>query len=178
MERRLNSGNAFYHSVQNLLSSRLLCKNIKIRIYRTIILPAVLCGCGIWSLTLMEKHRMRVLRRIFWQKRVEMTEGWRKLHNEKLHNLYSSSSTIRMIMSRRMKWAGYVARMGEAECNTIWVGKPEGKRPLWRTRRRWVNNIEMDFREIEWGGMDCIDLAQDKDHWKAFVNTVMNLRVP
>jgi hypothetical protein len=94
IKRRLNSGNACYHSVQNLLSSRLLSKNIKIRIYEPIILPLVLCGCETWSLTLREEHRLRVfenrmLRRIFGPKRDEMTGGWRKLHNEELHSLYS-----------------------------------------------------------------------------------------
>jgi hypothetical protein len=115
IKRRLNSGNACYHSVQNLLSSRLLSKNIKIKIYKTIILPVVLYGCETWSLTLREEHRMRVfeyrvLRRIFGPKRDAVTEGWRKLHNEELHNLYSSSS---MFKSRRMRWVGHVTRMGE-----------------------------------------------------------------
>jgi hypothetical protein len=95
IKRRLNSGNACYHSVQNLLSSRLLSGNIKIRIYKTIILPEVLYGCETWSLTLREEHRLRVfgnrvLRRIFDPKRDETTGDWRKLHNEELHNLYSS----------------------------------------------------------------------------------------
>jgi hypothetical protein len=83
-----------------------------------------------------------------------------------------------MIKSRRMKWAGHVARMGPKR-NTykILVGKPEGKRPLKRPRRRWVDNIKMDLREIGWDGMDWIDLAQDREQWRALVNTVMNLRV-
>jgi hypothetical protein len=102
---RLNSGNAFYHSVQNLLSSRLLSKNLKIRIYKTIILPVVLYGCEILSLILREN---RVLRRIFGPKRDEVIGDWRKLHNEELHYLYSSPSIIRMMNSRRMN----VARMG------------------------------------------------------------------
>jgi hypothetical protein len=100
MKRILNSGNASYHSVQNLLFSRLLSKNIKIRIYKTIILPVVLYGCETWSLTLREEHRLRasgnrVLRRIFGPKRDEVTGGWRKLYNEELHNLYSSPTIIR-----------------------------------------------------------------------------------
>jgi hypothetical protein len=99
------------------LSSRLLSRNIKIRIYKIIILPVVLYGCQTWSLTLREEHKLRVLenrmlRRIFGPKRDEVTGGWRKLHNEELHNLYSSPSIIRMIKSRWMRWAGYVARMG------------------------------------------------------------------
>jgi hypothetical protein len=80
-----------------------------------------------------------------------------------------------MIKSRRMRWARHVARIGE---NRILVGKPEGKRPLGRPRRRWVDNIKIDVREIVWDGMDWIDLAQDRDQWRALVNTVMNLRVP
>jgi hypothetical protein len=98
----LNSGNACYHSVQNLLSFRLLSKNIKIRIYKTIILPVVLYGCQTWSLILREEHRLRVfenrvLRRIFGPKRDEMAGNWRKLHYEELHNLFSSPGIIRVI---------------------------------------------------------------------------------
>jgi hypothetical protein len=151
IKRRLNSGNACYHS-QNLLSSRLLSKYIKITIYKTIILPVVLYGCETWSLTLREEHILmvfenRVLRRIFVPKRDEVTRGWRKLHNEELHSLYSSPSIIRMIKSRRIKWAGHVERMVEKRnAYRILVGKPEGKRPLGRRRRRWVNNIKMDLR--------------------------------
>jgi hypothetical protein len=146
---RLYSGNACYHSVQNILSSRLLPKNIKIRIYKTIILPVVLYGCGTWSLTLREEDRLRVLRRIFGQKR---DEGWRKLHNEELHNLYSSPSIIRMNKSRRMRWAVHVTLMGEKRnAYRILVGKPEGKRPLGRPRRGWVDNIKID---LGWYGMD------------------------
>jgi hypothetical protein len=101
-KRRLNSGNACYHSVQNLLSSPLLSKNIKLRIHKTVILPVVLYGCETWSMTLREQHRIRVYenrvrRRIFGQKRGEVTGGQRKLHNEGLQNLYSSPSIIRMI---------------------------------------------------------------------------------
>jgi hypothetical protein len=118
IKRRLNSGNSCYNSVQKILSSRLLSKNVKIRIYNTIIFPVVLYGCGTWSLTLREEHRLRVfenrvLRRIFVPKRDEVTGGWRKLHNEELHNLYSLPSIIRVIKSRRMRWAGHVARMGK-----------------------------------------------------------------
>jgi hypothetical protein len=114
---KLNSGNACYHSVQSLLSSCLQTNNLKIRIYKTIILPVVLYGCETWSLTLREEHRLRlfenrVLRRIFGPKRDEVTGEWRKLHNRELHDLYSSPSIIRIIKSRRMRWAGHVARMG------------------------------------------------------------------
>jgi hypothetical protein len=107
-----------------------------------------------------------------------VTGDWRKLHNEELHRLYSSPSIIRMIKSRRMRWAGHVARMGERRnAYSILAEKPEGKRPLGRPRGRWVDNIKMDLREIGWNGVDWIDLAQDRDQWRASVNTVMNLRV-
>jgi hypothetical protein len=135
-------------------------------------------------LTLREEHRLRVfenrvLRRIFGPKRDEVTGGWRKLHNEELHNLYFSPSIIIMIKSRRMRWAGHVARMGEKRnAYRILVGNPEGKRPLRRPRRRWVDNIKMDLREIGWDGMDWIDLVQDRDQWRVVVNAVMNVRVP
>jgi hypothetical protein len=108
----------------------------------------------------------RVLRRLFGSKR-EVAGGWRKLHNEKLHSLYSSPSTSikRMIKSRRMRWAGHVARMGEKRnAYRILVGKTEVTRPLGRQSRGWVDNIKMDLRKIEWHGMDWIDLAYDRDH--------------
>jgi hypothetical protein len=120
----------------------------------------------------------RVLRRIFGPKRDEVIGGWRKLHNEELHNMYCSPSIIRITKSRRMRWAGNVARMGRRCAYRILVGKPEGKRPLGRHRRRWEGNIRMDLREIGWSGMDWIDLAQDRDQWRALVNTVMDLGVP
>jgi hypothetical protein len=136
-------------------------------------------GCETWSLTLREEHRLRVLRRIFGPKRDEVTGGWRKLHNEELHNLHSSPSIIRIIKSRRMRWSGHVARMGEKRKSyRILVGKPEGKRPLGRSRCRWVDNIKIKFREKSWDSMDSIDLAQDREQWWVLVNSVMNLRVP
>jgi hypothetical protein len=114
---RLSSGNACYHSVQKLLSSRLFSKNLKMRIYKNINLPVILYGCETCSLTLREEHRSRVfenrvLRRIFGRKRDEVTGGWRKLHNEELRDLYSSPSIIKIIKARRMRWQGHVARMG------------------------------------------------------------------
>jgi hypothetical protein len=120
IKSRLNSGNACYHSVQSPLSSCLLSRNTTVKIYKTIILPVVLYGCETWSLTLREEHRLRVfenrvITRIFGPKRDDVTGECRKLHNEELQNLYSSPSTIRQIKSRRMKWAGHVACMGE-EC--------------------------------------------------------------
>jgi hypothetical protein len=121
----------------------------------------------------------RAMRRIFGPKRDEMTGDWRKLHNEELHNLYSSPNIIRMIKSRRMKWAWHVARVvGKRNAFRILVGKSDGKRPQGRPRRRWVDNIKMDLRKIEWDGMDWIDLAQDRDQWRALMNMIINPRVP
>jgi hypothetical protein len=121
----------------------------------------------------------RAIRRIFGPKRDEVTGGWRKLRNEELHGFYSSPSIIRVIKARRMRWAGHVARMGEVRvAYNILVGRPEGRRPLGRPRRRWEDNIIMDLREIGFGDVDWIHLAQDRGRWRALVNTVMNLRVP
>jgi hypothetical protein len=122
----------------------------------------VLYGCETWSLILREGQRLRVsenrvLRRIFEPKRNEVTGGWRKLHNEKLHNLYSLPNVIRMIKTRRMRWAGNIIRMGKKRnAYRILMGKPEGKKTLERPRYRWVDNIKMDLREIGWGwyGLD------------------------
>src|SRR5215469_12701810 len=118
IKSRMKLENACYYSVQNLFSSRLLSKNLKIKIYRTIILPVVLYGCETWSLILREERRLRVcenrvLTRVFGPKRDEVTGEWRKLRNEDLRNLYSLPNTVRVVKSRRMKWAGHVARMGE-----------------------------------------------------------------
>jgi hypothetical protein len=118
MKSRLNLGNACYHSVQSLLSSCLLSRNVKVKICKTIILPVVSYGCEAWSLTLREEHRLkvyenRVLRRIFGPKRDEVTGEWRKLHTEELHNLYSYPDIIRQVKSRRMRWVGHVACIGE-----------------------------------------------------------------
>jgi hypothetical protein len=154
-------------------------KNIRIRIYKTIMLPVVLCGRETWFLTVREEHKLRVfenrvLRRIFGAKRNEVMGRWTKRHD-----LFSSPSIIRIIKSMRMRWAGHVARMGEKR-NTyrLLVGKSEGKSPLERPRRRWFDNMKMDLVEIEWSGVDWIFLAQDKEKSRAFVNTVMNLQVP
>jgi hypothetical protein len=124
-----------------------------------------------------------VLRRIFGPKRDEVTGEWRKLHNEELHDLYSSPSTriIRIMKWRRVKWVGHVARMGEkrkAYTSSLLVGKPEGKRPLGRPRRGWADNIRMDLVEVGWGNVNRIGLAQDRDKWRALVNPVLNFRVP
>ena len=123
----LKSGNACYHSAQNLLSSSLLFKNTKIKIYRTIILPLVFYRCETWSLRLREERRLRVFENIFGPKRDEVTREWRKLHNEELNDLYSSPNIVRVIKSKRMRWAGHVACMGREEVLAV---KREGKRPL------------------------------------------------
>jgi len=131
-----------------------------------------------------EERRLRVfengvLRRIFGPKRDEVTGEWRKLHNEELNVLYSSPNIVRVIKSRRMRWAEHVARRGEERgVYRVLVWKPVGKRPLWRPRRRWEDNIKMDLREIGCGGMDWIELAQDRDRWRALVNVAMKLPVP
>jgi hypothetical protein len=120
-----------------------------------------------------------VLGRIFGPKRDEVTGKCRKLYNVELQKLYPSTNIIRMIKSRMMRWVGHVARMGEARnAYRILVGKPEGKRPLRRPTRGCVNNIKMNLREIRWGGSEWLYLAQDKNQWRALVNTVMNLQVP
>jgi hypothetical protein len=135
-------------------------------------------------LILREEHRLRVfanrvLRRIFGQKRDEVTGGCRKLHDEELHGLYSSPSIVRVLKARRMRWAGHVAHMGEVRgAYNILVGRPEGRRPLGRPRRRWEDNIKMDLRDIGFGDVDWIHWTQDRGKWRVLVNTVMNLRVP
>jgi hypothetical protein len=129
-----------------------------------------------------EEHRLRIFEnrvlRIFGPKREE-DGSWRKLHDDELHDLYSSPNIVRVIKSRRMRWAGYVARMGEGrDAYRVLVGRPEGKRPEGRPRRRWEDNIKMDLGEICIDRANWIRLAQDMCQWRAFVNTVMNLRVP
>ena len=137
-------------------------------------MPVVLYGCETWSLTLREERRLRVfenrvLRRIFGPKRDEVTGEWRKLHNEELNNLY-----IIIII-----WEGHVARMGEGRgVYRVLVGKPEGRRPLGRPRRRWEDNIRMDLWEVGCECVDWMELAQDRDRWRALVSAVMNFGVP
>jgi hypothetical protein len=144
------------------LFSCLISKNTKIEIYETVMLPVVLYGCETWSLTLREEHRLRVfenrvLRRIFGPKREE-DESWRKLHNDELHNLYSSPNIVRVIRSRRMRWAGHVARMGEGRgVYRVLVGRPEGKSPLGRPRRTIVRKKQV----IYWP-----DLATSRRHYQ------------
>jgi hypothetical protein len=133
---------------------------------------------------LREERKLRmfenmVLRRIFGPRRDEVTGERRKLHNEELNDLYSSLNIVWVIKSRRMRWGGNVACMGEERgVYRVLVGKPEGKRPLGKPRRRWVDNIRMDLQEVGCGYMDWIGLAQDRDGWRRLVSAVMNLGVP
>jgi len=151
------------------LSSRLLSKNLKIKIYRTTILPVVFYGRETWSLTLREERKLMVFenmvfRRMFGPRRDEITEEWRRMHNEKLNDLYSSPNIVRVIKSRRMRWGGHVTLMGEVRgMYRVLVGKPDGRRPLGRPRRKWVDNIRTDLQEVGCGYMDWIGLAQDRD---------------
>jgi len=132
---------------------------------------------------LREERKLRVfenmvLRRIFGPRRDEVTGEWKRLHNEELNDLYSSPNIVRVIKSRRMRWAGHVVRMGEERgVYRVLLGKPEGKRPLGRPRHRWMD-IRMDLQEVGCGYMDWIGLAQDRDRWRTLVSAVMNLRVP
>jgi hypothetical protein len=128
-----------------------------------------------WLLRVFEN---RVLRRIFGPKRDEVAGELRKLHNEELHDLYSSPTIVRVIKSIRMRWAGHVVRMAEGRgVYRALVGKPEGKRPLGRHRCKWEDNTKMDLQVVGCGSMDWIELAQDRDRWRELVNAVINIRV-
>ena len=120
-----------------------------------------------------------MLRRIFGPRKDEVMGEWRRMHNEELNDLYSSPNIVLVIKSRRMRKAGRVAYMGkERGVYRVLLGKPEGRRALWRPRCRWVDNIRMDLQEVGCGYMNWIGLAQDKDRWRTLVSVVMNLRVP
>jgi len=135
-------------------------------------------------LTLREERKLRVLkkrvlRRIFGRRRDKVLGEWRRLHNEELNDLYSSPNIVRVIKSRRMRWAGHVALMGEERAvYRVLLGKPEGRRPLGRPRRRWAYNIRMNLQEVGCVYKDWIGLAQDSDRWQTLVSALMNLRVP
>jgi hypothetical protein len=150
--------------------------------YRTVILPVVY-WCETWSLTFREERRLRVcentvLRKLFGPKNDEVTREWRKLHNEELYNTYSSPYIVWVITSNRMRWAGHVARMGENRVVYMdLVGRLKRKKPLGRTRCRWEDNIKMDLQEEGCGVVDWIELAQNRDRWRALLNVLMKLRV-
>ena len=122
----------------------------------------------------------KVLRGIFGPRKKEIIGEWRKLHNEELNDLYASPNIVRMIKSRRMRWEGHLGHVGDRRgVYRVLLGKPEGKRPLGRPRHRWEdNNIKMDLWEVGCGGVDWVELAQDRDRWQTLVNVVMNLQVP
>ena len=149
--------NAFYYSVQNLLFSSLLSKNLKIKIYRTIILPVFLYGCETGSLILMEERRLRLcenrfLRKVFAHKRYEVTGECRKLHNEELSDLYSLPNIVGVVKSSRMRWVWYVVRMWEGrDVHRVLVQKTELKKPLWKPRHIWEDNIKTDRQEARGG---------------------------
>jgi hypothetical protein len=120
-----------------------------------------------------------VLRRIFGPRKDEVTGEWRRMHNEGLNDLYSSSNIVRVIKWRRMRWARHVARIDEErEVYRVLVGKPEGRRPLRRPRCRWMDNIRTDLQEVGCGYMDWTGLVQDRDRWRTLVSAVMNLQFP
>ena len=168
-------GNACYYSLEEILSSRLLSNKLKVKTYKTIILPVVLHGCETWSLTLREEHRLRVfenkvLRIIFGTKRDEITGERSKLHNAELHVLYSSSNILRNLKSRRLRWAGHVALMEQSRnAHRVLVGKPEGERHLGRPRRRWEDNTNMNLRKVGCDPGNWMDLAEDRDQWRVYV---------
>jgi hypothetical protein len=168
----------------SLLSSCLLSKNLKIKIYKTIILPNVSYRCETWSLTLREEYRLRVfdnrvLRRTYGSKREEVAGGWRRLHSEELHNLFVSPNVITVIKSRRMRWVGHAAQMEEMRnaCNSF-VRRPEEKGPHARLRHRWDDHVRMDLRVTGREVVDWMHPAQDRDQQQAPVNTVKHLQLP
>ena len=135
---------------------------------------------AVWSIRILcWVPKNMVFGRIFGPRKDVVTEEWRRLHNEELNDLYSSPNIVRVIKSGKMRWVGHVARMGEERgVYRVLVGKPEGRRPLGRPKRRWVDNIRTDLQKVGCGYMDWIGLAQDRDRWRTVVSAVMNLRVP
>ena len=164
--------NYFVQFIITIINNR--SQNLKVKIYRTIILPVVLYGCETWSLTMWEEHRLRVsenrvLRRIFGPKRDGVTGEWRKLHNEELNDLYSSPNIVRVIKSRRMRWVGHVAGMeGGRGVHKVLVGKPEGKRLLGKPRRRWEGILKWILRKWArgpWTGLTCLRIGTGGGHF-------------
>jgi len=145
-------------------------------------LPVVLYGCEAWSLALSEEHRPRVfenriLRRIFRPMRNENGE-WRRFHSEEIYSLYRSPNLVRVINSKRLRWAGQVARIEEGRSALkILTGTPAGKRPVERPRGRWEDNIRIDLKETCINTRNWVDSAHDRDYWRAFVNAALNLWV-
>jgi hypothetical protein len=156
-----------------LCSIKLLCPVLE----RSPVFPQFILHIPLFS-NRLKVSQNRVLR-ISGLRREEVVVGWRKQHNEELHNLYPSPNIIRTNKSSRMRWAGHVACMREKRnAYRIFVDKPQGKIPSARPRHRWEDNIKMDLREVGCSDMDWIHLAQDRDQWRTLVNTVTNLRVP
>jgi hypothetical protein len=166
-----------------LLFSPNTSKNLKIKIYKTIILPVVLYDCETLSLTLREEFRLRIfenriLTRIFGLKRDENGE-WRRLHNEELQRLYRSSNIIRVIKSRTLRWAGHEARMEKGRSAfKILTDKSTGKSHLGRSKRRREDNVKMDLKEISINRKNRFDSTHGRDYWRAFVNSALNFRIP
>jgi len=182
IKSRLKLRNACYYSLQNLLSSSLLSKTLNIKIYRSIILPVVLYWCETWSLTLREVRRLRVfknrvLRRVFGPKRDDLT-GNGEYYIMRSLGIFTPYQYCAGGKIEKNEVGGACGAYGGARgVHMVLVGKPEGKRPLGRPRRRWEDNIKMDLEEVGGDG-DWMELAQDRDRWRALVNTVMNFRVP
>ena len=177
----LKAGNSYYYSAHTLLSSGLHSKNLKIKINKIITFAVVLYGCETWSLILRDISNVkvsenRILRRIFGPKR-DANGEWRRFHNEELHSLYRSPN-VRVIKSRRLRWAGHVARIEEdGSAFKILIGKRTGRRPLRRPWRIWEVNIRMNLKEIGVNARNWVDSAQDRDYWRNPVNAILNLRV-
>jgi hypothetical protein len=169
-------------TLETFKTPKIYVVKLKIKIHRTIILPVGLYGCETWSLTLREERKLkvcenRVLKRVFGPKSDEVTGEWRKLHNEELNDVYSLPNIVRVVKSRRMRWSGHMVHMGEDRgVHRVLVGKPKGKRPLGRPRRRCEYNNKTDLQKVGWGRGDWMKLAQDRDKSRALVGTVRDFR--